>query len=77
MQVRLCLDRKDFVRAQILSKKINPRVFTADPAKEKKEKPMDPEQVMEAAPADIPSLPDLKIIYYEQMIRWGFRATLS
>jgi 26S proteasome regulatory subunit N5 len=26
-QVRLCLDKKDFVRAQILSRKINPRSF--------------------------------------------------
>ena len=26
-QVRLCLDHKDFMRAQILSKKINPRTF--------------------------------------------------
>eukprot|EP00243_Klebsormidium_subtile_P003291 TRINITY_DN16644_c0_g1_i1.p1 TRINITY_DN16644_c0_g1~~TRINITY_DN16644_c0_g1_i1.p1 ORF type:complete len:477 (+),score=150.55 TRINITY_DN16644_c0_g1_i1:140-1570(+) len=69
-QVRLCLDRKDFVRAQILAKKINPRVFTTDPAKEKKEKPMDPEQVMEAAPADVPPLLDLKVIYYELMIRY-------
>lgn len=32
-QVRLCLDRQDFVRAQILSRKINPRVFDADTKK--------------------------------------------
>ncbi|KAJ0039476.1 hypothetical protein Pint_27042 [Pistacia integerrima] len=35
-QVRLCLDRQDYVRAQILSRKISPRVFDADPSKEKK-----------------------------------------
>ena len=26
-QVRLCLDKKDFIRAQILSRKINPKSF--------------------------------------------------
>lgn len=26
-QVRLCLDKQDFVRAQILSRKISPRAF--------------------------------------------------
>ncbi|KAF9598483.1 hypothetical protein IFM89_027917 [Coptis chinensis] len=35
-QVRLCLDRQDYVRAQILSRKISPRVFDADTSKEKK-----------------------------------------
>ena len=29
-QVRLCLDKKDFIRAQILSRKINPRSFDED-----------------------------------------------
>lgn len=35
-QVRLCLDRKDFVRAQILAKKISPRAFAEAPKKEEK-----------------------------------------
>ncbi|GKV25230.1 hypothetical protein SLEP1_g34698 [Rubroshorea leprosula] len=68
-QVRLCLVRKDYVRAQILSRKINPRVFDADPSKEKK-KPKEGDQVVEKAPADIPSLLELKRTYYELMIRY-------
>lgn len=68
-QVRLCLDRKDYVRAQILSRKISPRVFDIDPSKEKK-KPKEGDNVVEEAPADIPTLPELKRIYYELMIRY-------
>jgi 26S proteasome regulatory subunit N5 len=68
-QVRLCLDRQDYVRAQILSRKISPRVFDADPSKEKK-KPKEGDNVVEEAPADIPSLLELKRIYYELMIRY-------
>ncbi|GFY94187.1 26S proteasome regulatory subunit, putative [Actinidia rufa] len=67
-QVRLCLDRQDYVRAQILSRKISPRVFDADISKEKK-KPKEGDNVVEEAPADIPSLLELKRIYYELMIR--------
>ncbi|RYQ90703.1 hypothetical protein Ahy_B09g096729 isoform A [Arachis hypogaea] len=67
-QVRLCLDRQDYVRAQILSRKISTRVFDADASKEKK-KPKEGDNVVEEAPADIPSLPKLKRIYYELMIR--------
>ena len=68
LQVRLCLDRQDYVRAQILSRKISPRVFDIDPSKEKK-KPKEGDNVVEEAPADIPSLLELKRIYYELMIR--------
>ncbi|RWR73567.1 26S proteasome non-ATPase regulatory subunit 12 A [Cinnamomum micranthum f. kanehirae] len=68
-QVRLCLDRQDYVRAQILSRKISPRVFEADTSKEKK-KPKEGDNVVEEAPADIPSLSELKRIYYELMIRY-------
>uniref|UniRef100_A0A2K1R4P0 PSMD12/CSN4-like N-terminal domain-containing protein n=1 Tax=Populus trichocarpa TaxID=3694 RepID=A0A2K1R4P0_POPTR len=68
-QVRLCLDRQDYVRAQILSRKISPRVFDADASKEKK-KPKEGDNVVEEAPADIPSLLELKRIYYELMIRY-------
>ena len=67
-KVRLCLDRQDYVRAQILSRKINPRVFDADTKKDKK-KPKEGENIVEEAPADIPSLLELKRIYYELMIR--------
>lgn len=68
-QVRLCLDRQDYIRAQILSRKISPRVFDVDPSKEKK-KPKEGDAVVEEAPADIPSLLELKRIYYELMIRY-------
>ncbi|KAG2716421.1 hypothetical protein I3843_03G127400 [Carya illinoinensis] len=68
-QVRLCLDRQDYVRAQILSRKISPRVFDADTSKEKK-KPKEGDNMVEEPPADIPSLLELKRIYYELMIRY-------
>ncbi|WZZ91764.1 hypothetical protein YC2023_120343 [Brassica napus] len=68
-QVRLCLDRQDYVRAQILSRKINPRVFDADTKKDKK-KPKEGENIVEEAPAGIPTLLELKRIYYELMIRY-------
>ncbi|AQK76354.1 hypothetical protein Zm00014a_008965 [Zea mays] len=67
--VRLCLDRQDFVRAQILSRKISTRVFDADPSKEKK-KPKEGDSIVQDAPADIPSLLELKRVYYELMIRY-------
>ncbi|EPS67773.1 hypothetical protein M569_06999, partial [Genlisea aurea] len=68
-QVRLCLDRQDYVRAQILSRKISPRVFEADTSKDKK-KPKEGESIIEEPPADIPSLLELKRIYYQLMIRY-------
>ncbi|KAF9611781.1 hypothetical protein IFM89_034979 [Coptis chinensis] len=67
-QVRLCLDRQDYVCAQILSRKISPRVFDVDTSKEKK-KPKEGDNVVEEALADIPSLLELKHIYYELLIR--------
>ncbi|XP_047147664.1 26S proteasome non-ATPase regulatory subunit 12 homolog A-like isoform X1 [Vigna umbellata] len=67
-QVRLCLDRHDYVRAQILSRKISTRVFDAHVSKQKK-KAKEGDNVVEEAPVDIPSLPELKRIYYELMIR--------
>ncbi|KAI5060109.1 hypothetical protein GOP47_0024529 [Adiantum capillus-veneris] len=68
-QVRLCLDRNDYMRAQILARKISPRVFVADTGKEKK-KPKEGEAIIEEAPPEIPSLLELKRIYYELMIRY-------
>ncbi|XP_074271817.1 26S proteasome non-ATPase regulatory subunit 12 homolog A-like [Silene latifolia] len=67
-QVRLCLDRQDYVRAQILSKRISPRVFDIDSKTERTTKHGD--AVMEEPPADIPSLLQLKRIYNELMIRY-------
>ncbi|KAL5209726.1 hypothetical protein ABZP36_005349 [Zizania latifolia] len=68
-QVRLCLDRQDYVRAQILSRKISPRVFDVDPSKEKK-KLKEGDSIVQEAPAEIPSLLELKRLYYELMIRY-------
>ena len=68
-QIRLCLDCQDYVRAQILLRKISPRVFDADTSKEKK-KPKEGDNIVEEPPADIPSLLELKRIYYELMIRY-------
>ncbi|KAH1051830.1 26S proteasome non-ATPase regulatory subunit 12 A [Glycine max] len=45
------------------------RVFDANVTKEKK-KPKEGDNVVEEALADIPSLPELKRIYYELMIRY-------
>ncbi|KAG8383424.1 hypothetical protein BUALT_Bualt04G0011400 [Buddleja alternifolia] len=67
--VRLCLDSQDYVRAQILSRKISPRVFQADASKDKK-KPKEGENIAEEVPADIPSLSELKRKYYQLMIRY-------
>lgn len=64
----MCLDRKDFIRAQILSRKISPRVFDADISKEKK-KLKEGDNIVQAAPSDIPSLSELKYTYYQLMIR--------
>ncbi|KAL6502645.1 26S proteasome non-ATPase regulatory subunit 12 A [Orobanche hederae] len=54
-QVRLCLNLSDYVRAQILSRKISPRVFEVDTSKEKN-KPKEGDSIVEVPPADIPSL---------------------
>mmetsp|Transcript_13252 Transcript_13252/g.41929 ORF Transcript_13252/g.41929 Transcript_13252/m.41929 type:complete len:490 (-) Transcript_13252:246-1715(-) len=78
-QVRLCLDKKDFIRAQIMAKKIAPRTF------EEKKKVADDDvkgQAEKKAVAGIegmiiqdpaegtPSLGELKIKYFELMIRY-------
>lgn len=68
-QVRLCLDRKDYMRAQILSRKINPKGFDADTSKAKK-KPKEGDNMVEEPPPEIPSILELKRIYYELMIRY-------
>lgn len=66
-QVRLCLDHEDYMRAQILAKKINPRVFVED--KEKK-KVREGDSAVEAAAPDVPEMPVLKRKFYELMIRY-------
>ncbi|KAL6569581.1 hypothetical protein OROMI_014095 [Orobanche minor] len=66
-QVRLCLDRQDYVRAQILSRKISPRMFEVDTSEEKKP-PKEGENIVEEPAPDISSLLELKHIYYQLMI---------
>jgi len=74
-QVRLCLDKKDFVRAFILVKKISGRAFAKvkassdGSAEDKKEVALDGSAA--AAPdSNIPSLEELKLIYYDHLIRY-------
>ncbi|EIE19531.1 putative 26S proteasome regulatory subunit [Coccomyxa subellipsoidea C-169] len=71
-QVRLCLDRKDFIRAQILAKKVSPRAFVDQSHK----KGQNAGEVgiegttIQAADAGTPSLPELKLMYYQLLIRY-------
>ncbi|KAL6767011.1 hypothetical protein ACKKBG_A38220 [Auxenochlorella protothecoides x Auxenochlorella symbiontica] len=72
-QVRLCLDKEDFARAQILSKKISPRTFV--PRAEAKKGEGTGEigiegTAIEAAEPGTPSLEELKKQYYALMIRY-------
>lgn len=70
-QVRLCLDRKDFVRAQILSKKISPRAFAEQKKKGEQEGEIGIEGTAIEAPEEgTPSLEELKLQYYAAMIRY-------
>jgi 26S proteasome regulatory subunit N5 len=57
------------MRAQILSRKISPRAFNPEADKDKK-KPKEGENMVEAPGPDVPSLPELKRIYYELLIRY-------
>eukprot|EP00798_Chlamydomonas_sp_ICE-L_P019746 gene19746-26438_t len=68
-QVRLCLDKKDYIRAHILSKKISPRAFTERKGEGKGEIGIEGTAI-EAADEGIASLPELKLRYYELMIRY-------
>ena len=67
LQVRLCLDHGDFMRAIILARKVNPRVFNEDASAKKKEG----DTVVEPPAPDIPTLLELKLKFYELMIRFG------
>ena len=73
-QVRLVLDRGDYVRAQILAKKVNPRTFVEKaPAKEgaaarKLDSSIHPPL------AGTPTLSELKLIYFRLMVRYHLHA---
>lgn len=73
-QVRLCLDRKDFVRAQILSKKVSPRAFVPQPEGAKKGETTGEIGIegtaIEEPEEGTPSLEALKLQYYALMIRF-------
>jgi 26S proteasome regulatory subunit N5 len=73
-QVRLCLGRKDYVRAQILSRKVAPRAFTPPAAGPKKgeaagEIGIEGTAIQAPAPGT-PSLEELKLQYYALMVRY-------
>jgi 26S proteasome regulatory subunit N5 len=73
-QVRLCLDRKDFVRAQILSRKISPRAFAVRAGADVKKGEATGEigiegTAIEAPAPGTPSLEELKLAYYGLMTR--------
>ena len=69
-QVRLCLERKDFTRALILSKKISPRVFRDEARKEEAGEIGIEGTAIEAAAEGTPDMQALKLVYYNQMIRY-------
>lgn len=68
-QVRLCLEKKDFIRAQILSRKISPRAFVERKGEAKGEIGIEGTAI-EAPDEDVPSLDELKLRYYELMIQY-------
>jgi len=71
-QVRLCLDKKDFVRASILSKKVSSRTFKErEPPKEGAKKRVIVDQAMMEQPAmdGTPTLAELKLMYYALCVR--------
>lgn len=72
-QVRLCLDRKDYIRAQILSRKVSPRAFVVTTGNKKGESTGEigiEGTAVEAPAPGTPSLEDLKLKYYALMIRY-------
>lgn len=68
-QVRLCLDKQDYIRAQILARKISPRAFVERKGEGKGEIGIEGTTI-EAPDEGIAPLPQLKIKYYELMIRY-------
>ncbi|KAK9823540.1 hypothetical protein WJX72_003562 [[Myrmecia] bisecta] len=71
-QVRLCLDRKDFIRAQILARKVSTRAFAEIPGKkgEAAGEVGIEGTIIEAAEPGTPSLQELKLTYYHHLIRY-------
>jgi 26S proteasome regulatory subunit N5 len=69
-QVRLCLDRKDYTRALILSKKISPRVFREQARKEEAGEIGIEGTAIEAPAEGTPDMQALKLQYYGLLIRY-------
>lgn len=77
LQVRLCLDRGDFVRAHILSKKVSPRAFASLDKKEEEAKKGESAgeigiegTAIEEPEEGTPSLEELKLVYYSSLARF-------
>lgn len=68
-QVRLCLDKGDYIRAQILSKKISPRAFVERKGEAQGEIGIEGTAI-EAAEEGVSPLSQLKLRYYELMVRY-------
>ncbi|WIA10564.1 hypothetical protein OEZ85_010751 [Tetradesmus obliquus] len=68
-QVRLCLAKRDFIRAQILARKISPRAFQKQQGDSTGEIGIEGTAI-EEADAGIPSLGELKLRYYQLMITY-------
>eukprot|EP00878_Enallax_costatus_P020026 GHUV01021155.1.p1 GENE.GHUV01021155.1~~GHUV01021155.1.p1 ORF type:complete len:443 (+),score=148.88 GHUV01021155.1:324-1652(+) len=68
-QVRLCLAKKDYIRAQILARKVSPRAFQKQQGDTKGEIGIEGTAI-EAPDEGIPTLPELKLRYYELMITY-------
>jgi len=72
-QVRLCLEKKDYVRAQILSRKVSPRAFVVRKTTKKGESTGEigiEGMSIEEPAKGTPSLEELKIQYYSLMIQY-------
>jgi 26S proteasome regulatory subunit N5 len=72
-QVRLCLEKKDYIRAQILSRKVSPKAFMIRSVAKKGESSGEigiEGTSIEPPAKGTPSLEELKIQYYSLMIRY-------
>lgn len=68
-QVRLCLEKKDFIRAQILSRKVSPKAFVERKGEAKGDIGIEGTAI-EAPDEGVPTLPELKLRYYELMVQY-------
>lgn len=72
-QVRLCLEKEDYIRAQILSRKVSPRAFVVRAVSKKGESSGEigiEGTSIEPPAKGTPTLEELKVQYYTLMIRY-------